>query len=153
METVSWSARAAGHPGITGRLIMPVTTAIDTAANLITYVVTGDMTLDHVRSAVGEVVSDSRFDPSMNSFWNLKEGHVAISMKELPQMISHLSRIDERRGKGYKVAILVRSNEDFGLSSLFEMHSYTLPFKVQVFRSTSEALEWVSTPAPANNSG
>ena len=132
---------------------MPIATTLDSATALITYVVTGDMTLDHARAAVDEAVSDPRFNPAMNSIWNLKEGRVAISMKELPQMISHFSKIDERRGKGYKVAILVRSNEDFGLSSLFEMHSYTLPFKVQVFRSTSEALEWVSTPAPANNSG
>ncbi len=132
---------------------MPISTTLDTADNLIRYVVTGDMTLDQVRAAVDKAVSDPQFDPAMNSFWNLKEGHVAISMKELPQMISHFSGIDEQRGKGYKVAILVRSNEDFGLSSLFEMHSYTLPIQVQVFRSTSEALEWVRTPAPANNSG
>jgi hypothetical protein len=128
---------------------MPVTATIDTDAKLITYVVAGDMTLDDVRAAVDAAVKDPRFDQSMNSLWNLKEGRVAISMAELPEMISHLSGIADRRGSGYKVAILVRRNEDFGLSSLFEMHSYSLPFEVQVFRNSDEARTWVTTPSNA----
>ncbi len=37
---------------------MSIATTLDTATNLITYVVTGDMTLDQVRVAVDEAVSD-----------------------------------------------------------------------------------------------
>jgi hypothetical protein len=131
---------------------MPVSTTVDARTNLITYVVTGDMTLDDVREAVDVAIADAGFQPGMNSLWNLKEGHVAITVNELPEMISHLSKIDNKRGRGFRVAILVRSNEDFGLSSLFEMNSYTLPFDVQVFRNSSEALGWVSKPSPAQQS-
>jgi len=123
---------------------MPVASTFDLAENLITYHVTGDMTLDEVRGAVDAAVADPQFHPAMNSLWNLKEARIAITMTELPEMIRHLASIHEKRGKGFKVAILVRRNEDFGLSSLFEMNAYALPFHVQVFRSSSEAREWLS---------
>lgn len=123
---------------------MPVTIAIDPDSNLITYTVTGDMTLAEVQSAVEQAVERPDFRLGMNSLWNLKEARIAISMPELPSMISHLAGIDERRGTGFKVAILVRRNEDFGLSSLFEMNAYSLPFDVQVFRNSKEALDWVT---------
>jgi hypothetical protein len=110
------------------------------------------MTLDDVRRAVEEAMADASFRPGMNSLWNLKDGRVAITVAELPEMIGHLSKIDDKRGRGYRVAILVRSNEDFGLSSLFEMNAYTLPFEVQVFRNTDEALAWVTKPSPAQHS-
>jgi hypothetical protein len=131
---------------------MPVQPIIDTENNLITYMVTGEMTLDDVRGAVDVAVEDPKFQLGMYSLWNLKDARIAITMSELPEMIRHLAGINEKRGKGFKVAILVRRNEDFGLSSLFEMNSYSLPFDVQVFRSSSEALEWLSRHgAPARH--
>jgi hypothetical protein len=71
-------------------------------------------------------------------------------MTELPAMLEYFSGISDRRGQGYKVAILVRRNEDFGLSSLFEMNAHTLPFAVQVFRNTAEALAWVAANSHAS---
>jgi hypothetical protein len=132
---------------------MPVTSSIDLDNNLITYLVTGDMTLDDVRGAVDVAVADPQFRLGMNSLWNLKDARIAITMTELPEMIGHLANINDKRGRGFKVAILVRRNEDFGLSSLFEMNSYGLPFHVRVFRSSSEATEWLtqqSSPGTAS---
>lgn len=128
---------------------MPVTIEIEPNSNLITYTVTGDMILADVQGAVERAVQRPDFRLGMNSLWNLKEARIAISMPELPSMISHLAGIDERRGKGFKVAILVRRNEDFGLSSLFEMNAYSLPFDVQVFRNSKEALDWVTNQSPS----
>jgi hypothetical protein len=132
-----------------GRTVMAIKTTIDPDAGLITFSVTGDMTLDDTRRAVDEVVGKPGFDPAMNSLWNLKEARIAITMTELPAMLAHFSSIGDRRGTGYKVAILVRRNEDFGLSSIFEMNAPMLPFDVRVFRNTSEAMEWLGTESRA----
>jgi hypothetical protein len=42
------------------------------------------------------------------------------------------------------VAILVAGSPDFGLSTLFEMSAHSMPFEVRVFRSHTQAGEWVS---------
>jgi len=128
---------------------MPITTTVDPDVGLITYLVTGDMTLDDTRRAVEHAVATPGFEPTMNSLWNLKEARIAITMSELPAMVSYYASIGGRRGTGYKVAILVRRNEDFGLSSLFEMNAHVLPFEVRVFRNTAEATDWVGTQSPA----
>lgn len=125
---------------------MPVSARIDEKERLILYEVTGEITLEDVLGAVDKVVSLPGFDAMMNSFWNLKHAHIAITMTELPAMLAGLAGRAVTRGSGYKVAILVDSNEDFGLSSLFEMNAYQLPFEVQVFRNSSEARAWVTSP-------
>lgn len=124
---------------------MSVSTQIDLDQRIILYEVTGEMTLDDVLGAVDTALTLPGFDPSMNSLWNLKKAHIAITMTELPKMLSALAGLVESRGKDYRVAILVDSNEDFGLSSIFEMNAYELPFEVQVFRNSSEARAWVTS--------
>jgi len=123
---------------------MPVIIAIDPDADLITYTVQGELHLDGLVEALESQFDHPHFRKGMNAMWNLKEARIAVTMVELPRLISAIQSMSERRGKGFKVAILVRSNEDFGLSSLFEMSAYVLPFDVRVFRSTKEAMEWVT---------
>jgi hypothetical protein len=123
---------------------MPVTVAIDPGIHLITYTVQDELRLDALVQALESQFDHPHFRKGMNALWNLKEARIAITMVELPRLISAIQGMSERRGKGFKVAILVRSNEDFGLSSLFEMSAYVLPFDVRVFRNTKEAMEWVA---------
>jgi hypothetical protein len=123
---------------------MPVTIAIDPDADLITYTVQGDLLLDELRGALESQFDHPHFRKGMNAMWNLKEARIAVTTVELPELIAAIQGMSERRGTGFKVALLVRSNEDFGLSSIFEMSAYVLPFEVRVFRNTKEATEWVT---------
>ena len=127
---------------------MSVLTRIEPDHNLITYTATGELVLEEVRVAVTSIIRDPSFRLGMNAFWNLKEAQIGIGLPELPELITMLQGRNGR-GAGFRVAILVRSNEDFGLSSIFRMHAYELPFEVQVFRSSNEARDWVTAPTTA----
>jgi hypothetical protein len=48
------------------------------------------------------------------------------------------------RGRDYRVAILVSGSPDFGLSTLFEMSAHAMPFSVRVFRSRTQATQWLA---------
>lgn len=124
---------------------MPVTFSIDPDTDLITFTVRGDLSLDEVRNALENQFDHPHFRKGMNAMWNLKEARIKITMVELPELISAIQAMSDQRGKGFKVALLVRSNEDFGLSSLFEMSAYVLPFAVRVFRNSKEAAAWVTS--------
>jgi hypothetical protein len=58
-------------------------------------------------------------------------------------LIKLLDERSSKRGTGYKAAIVVRGNLDFGLSTVFQMHAYSLPFDVKVFQSLTQAKEWI----------
>jgi hypothetical protein len=122
---------------------LPVETRIDTDAGVVTFKVTGDLVLDEIRRALEDLYSDPEFQPSMHSLWELKEGHVGVTATQLPELIEFLGKTAEKRGTGHKVAIVVRGNLDFGLSTIFQMHAYSLPFEVKVYQSLTQAKRWL----------
>lgn len=126
---------------------MPVDIHIDSeaaGAGLITYTVTGELDLEELRAALEGVYSDPKFRPGMHALWQIKEGTIGVTAKELPELIELLEERGQKRGTGYRVAIVVRGNLDFGLSTIFQMHAYSLPFEVKVFQSLTEATRWIA---------
>jgi len=122
---------------------MPVDTNIDPEAGLITYKVTGELSLDEIRAAVEGLYDDPDFRPGLNALWEIKEGNIGVTATQLPELIELLHQVADKRGSDYRVAILVGGNTDFGLSTVFQMHAYSLPFEVKVFQSRTQARAWV----------
>ena len=125
---------------------MPVDIQIEketTDAGLIIYTVTGELVLEELKTALEGVYDDPDFKPGMHALWQIKEGTIGVSATELPALIKILEERSEKRGTGYKAAIVVRGNLDFGLSTLFQMNAYELPFEVKVFQSLTQAKRWI----------
>ena len=130
---------------------MPVEFKIDPtagSAGLITYTVTGELDLGKLRTALEGIYDVPDFRPGMHALWQIKEGTIGVGTAQLPELIDILQERSERRGTGYKVAIVVRGNLDFGLSTIFQMHAYTLPFDVKVFQSLTQAKDWIGEEKP-----
>ena len=124
---------------------MPVTVTVDPDANLVTYTATGDLTLDEMMKAYASVPSQPGFRKGMNALCDGKNAKLKLGLAEVKQLVGFLEELRRDRGSGYKVALLVRSNEDFGLTTIFGMQTITLPIKVKVFRSSTEAREWLAS--------
>jgi hypothetical protein len=126
---------------------MPVDVTIDQDDRLITYTATGDITVADMKAAFESIFDHPDFEPGMNALCDAKYASFPeMSFGEVQELVGLLGERSERRGKDFKVALLVRGNPEFGLSSLFEMQTYSLPFDVQVFRKTAEAKEWLGVP-------
>jgi hypothetical protein len=125
---------------------MPVDIQVDSDVadtGLITYTVTGELNLDELREALEGVCTHPAFQPGMHALWQIKEGTIGVTTTELPSLIELLEKRSDKRGSGYRVAIVVRGNLDFGLSTIFQMHAYSLPFEVKVFQSLTQAKRWI----------
>jgi hypothetical protein len=125
---------------------MPVDIQFDSdiaGVGLITYTVTGELVLDELREALEGVYDHPDFRPGMHALWQIKEGTIGVTATELPGLISLLEERTEKRGTGYRAAIVVRGNLDFGLSTLLQMHAYSLPFEIKVFQSLTQAKQWI----------
>ena len=126
---------------------MPVDIQFDpetAGVGLITYTVTGELVLDELRAALEGVYTNPEFRPGMHALWQIKEGPIGVTATELPGLINLLEERTEKRGTGYKAAIVVRGNLDFGLSTLLQMHAYSLPFEIKVFQSLTQAKQWIN---------
>jgi len=125
---------------------MPVDIQFDpetAGVGLITYTVTGELVLDELRTALEGEHNHPDFRPGMHALWQIKEGTIGVAATELPGLISLLEERTEKRGTGYRAAIVVRGNLDFGLSTLLQMHAYSLPFEIKVFQSLTQAKQWI----------
>jgi len=126
---------------------MPVSVDIDAGTNLITYTATGEVTIDEMTAAFESIFDHPGFHPGMHSLCEAKDAQFGeMTVADIHHLVTSLESNSERRGTGFRVALLVRGNAEFAVSSLFEMRTQSLPFEVQVFRSTREAREWLGIP-------
>lgn len=98
---------------------MPVTIIVDPAANVVTYTATGELTFSEMREAYESVFSYPDFRPNMNAICDGRDARIVLSIGEI-------------------------ASPDFGLSTMFEMQTYALPFEVKVLRSITQAKAWLA---------
>lgn len=123
---------------------MPVTIDVDPKANLVTYTATGDIDFTQTRDAYESVFDHPDFRTNMNAMCDAREAVITLTVGEIAKLKDVLKSHQGERGSGYRVAIVVAGSPDFGLSTLFEMQTYGLPFELKVFRSFTQASEWLA---------
>ncbi len=128
---------------------MPIEVHIDADANLITYTASGYVTIDEMTSAFESIFDHPGFRPGMNSLCQARGATFGdLMVAEVHHLVASLEARTRERGTGFRCAVLVRGNPEFAVSSLFEMRTQDLPFEVQVFRSSHEALDWLGVQVP-----
>jgi hypothetical protein len=124
---------------------MPVATTIQPGERVVLFRCSGEVVLSEIRRAFDQMMSDPGFEPGAHALWDLRAATIGVRAQEIPDILSMVSERQEKRGTGYRVAILVGGSPDFGLSTLFEMSASKMPFSVRVFRSYNQATQWLGT--------
>ena len=123
---------------------MPVETRIDSQEKLIHYKATGEIDVVDMIAAFEGVFGHPDFEPGMNALCDAKYATFKdMALHDIQDLAAVIATRGKDRGKGYRVALLVRGNTEFGISSRFLMQTAQLPFEVQVFRNTKEAKTWL----------
>ena len=116
---------------------MPIKTLIDKKAGIIHYKATGEINIVDMIGAFESVFADPDFRPGLNSLCDAKYADFKdMAFHDVQDLVSRIAARSEERGTGHRVAVLVRGNTEFGLSALFEMQTYDLPFEVARNRSS-----------------
>lgn len=123
---------------------MSVTMQIDQAAGVIISVVEGDVSAEDVLSAMDEVQAHADFRPSMNVLWDLTDADfIGGKTDQLRSVVDGIANRRDKRGTGYRVAIVAPSDVAFGVSRQYEAFADRLPFSLRVFREKDEAWQWL----------
>lgn len=123
---------------------MAVVTHVNSDTALATFECSGTLVLADVERAFAAMFSDPAFRPGINALWDLRQATIGLYAQQIPDVLRMVRARQSDRGTGYRVAILVSGSPDFGLSTLFEMSAHSMPFEVRVFRSHTQATQWLA---------
>lgn len=123
---------------------MPVTTHVNPDTSLATFECSGTLVLAEVEQAFESMFSHPSFRPGINALWDIRHATIGLYAQQIPDLLRMIRARQSERGSGYRVAILVSGSPDFGLSTLFEMSAHSMPFEVRVFRSHTQATQWLA---------
>ncbi|MDH4037509.1 MAG: hypothetical protein OEX18_12330 [Candidatus Krumholzibacteria bacterium] len=126
---------------------MPVTTHVNPENSLVTFECSGTLLLAEVEQAFEAMIGHPSFRPGINAMWDIRNASIGLYAQQIPDLLRMIRERQSDRGKGYRVAILVSGSPDFGLSTLFEMSAHAMPFEVRVFRSHTQATQWLAGQA------
>lgn len=123
---------------------MPISSNIDSASGLVTLTVHGPVDGAMIKQALQTVVDDPHFTPGADMLWDFADAQGQNPTGEAIQdLVRFVGSLKERRGSGYKVALVTRGDLEYGFARMYEAYAESLPFAVKVFRDRGAASEWL----------
>jgi hypothetical protein len=123
---------------------MSVEITVDRSNRRVAIKVSGPITMDLVKSVVEGFMRHPDFRQGDDVLWDFREASISdVSADALRDVASFVDRRQERRGSGYKVALAVSGDFEFGLARMYEAFADRLPFRVRVFRDVDKANAWL----------
>lgn len=122
---------------------MAVVTHINPDTATVVFECDGRITMQEVAGAFDAMFDHPDFRPGLHAMWDMRKASIGLYAQQIPDLLRMVRERQSDRGTGYRVAILVNGSPDFGLSTLFEMSAHSMPFEVRVFRSHTQATQWL----------
>ena len=124
---------------------MPIAYTIDRERGLVRTRCWGVLTdaelLEHKRQLAG----DPHFSPAMPQLSDVREvEQLAVTTDGVRMMVAHDTANAERLD-GHRMALVVASDEVFGMARMYSQRSPNGPHGVGVFRSMTEAEAWLAS--------
>ena len=118
---------------------------IDPETGRVTLTATGSIEVRNLQEALREMTEAPEFRPGADIVWDFRKAESQdLSAERLRDLVTFVAGIQDVRGTGYKVAIVVARNVDFGLARMYEAFSDELPCELRVFMSLEDAQAWMA---------
>jgi hypothetical protein len=128
---------------------MPVTFVIDPQARLIKTIGSGDVTLEEVEQHFRELVRAWPDGiPRLNVLLDLTTCSSVPGFRELRSVVSYIDASGGRRRFG-RCAVITHRELLYGMLRVFEVFAAGKFDAVRVFRSETDAIQWLVAPAPS----
>ena len=126
---------------------MPIESKIDQSGLLTTHVVTGKLSAEMI---INSIKAFYRKKPTKNVIWDCRdtEPDTLLTYSAIEDIVRLTKEHANRRESG-KTALVVSTDETFGLGRMYEILAdiSDLPHSVRVFRSMDEATSWIREKA------
>lgn len=127
---------------------MPVRYQIVPEKNLIVFTVDGQPTIADYFEMWERVYADKRFRRNMHTVWDIRNGNlVDITSPDVYAIRDFILRSMGRRGDRFKIAAVVGTDINLGVTRIFQTVGSTLPCEFEIFSDYDEAVEYVTDQA------
>ncbi len=125
---------------------MPINIGINKTTDLISVIAEGDLTFEEILLGLTRVVEHPDFVKNQDVIWDFRNAKPAVfpEPRDIRLLADHMRNLREKRGSGYKVAVIASEDHTFGLARMYEAYSDRLPFELTVFRDAGKAYEWLN---------
>jgi hypothetical protein len=123
---------------------MPIHTAINNELHCIERIVDGEFNFNKFFSSFQEIETVPGFVKGMDALWDLRHADLSqISVDTIDKISHYIANNTDKRGEGYRIALVVNSDLAFGLARMFRSMSDHTPVSINIFRSMDDAHEWL----------
>ena len=123
---------------------MPIKTSIDKMSGIIIHKVTGSTSLEEFQNSFERLVSDPDFRQSMPVLWDFRHLEAGNIRKDgIEKVTQFYAAQKERRGTGFKTAIVAKKDVVYGISRMIEVYASSVLTEIEIFRCHKKALEWL----------
>ena len=129
---------------------VPVTASIDAARRLVTLRFSGDTTYDEWKPVMDDVLANVNYVAGMCILSDRREAATVPSTEHIRALVDYLSR-HAASFTGCGIALVARSDAEYGMSRMAEMLSEVTGVRVRAFRTPEDALAWFEEDAPQEN--
>ena len=123
---------------------MKVNTVVDQEALTMIHTVTGEMTLDEIKSSYEAILSHPDFQEGMNSIWDMRNADASkFDRQDVIRVARYFETQFKNRAK-FKVAVIVFRDLEYDLSKIYQVAAADLPAKIGIFNNIEEAKKWLA---------
>lgn len=127
-----------------------VETRVDHVSDVIIVKISGIFRIQHLGQIIEKMVETDGFYRSMNALVDLRETQYCMVPTDFDQISSILLSTQIKRGHGYRLALLVKSDLNYGLSRMVAVEVEQVPIAACVTKNYAEALHWVAKKSEQN---
>lgn len=124
---------------------MPVISTINSELHLLEHCCRGSVQAQEFIDAFDAAMDLPGFERSMSVLWDLREAKIDAKPEEMQALVTHVGLQRERRGTGYRLAVIAGDAMLVMLADIFKALSSPLSFQVKIFRDIDEARSWISS--------
>ena len=123
---------------------MEINLKIDTSLNFRTHTVDGVVTKEDLFPYLSKLYSSSKFDPRLNVLWDFRRADLSSFLfSDVVRVRDHIEK-NLSKPKPSKAALVVDSQLDFTLTTMFETLIKGPEVSSKVFLDIDDAVKWLS---------
>jgi hypothetical protein len=124
---------------------MPIRYQIVPERNLVVFTVEGQPTIEDYFEIWERVYADAGFKKDMHTVWDIRNGTLtAIKNGDVYAMRDAILQNVDRRGDCFKIAAVVKTDINLGVTRMFQTVGSNLPCKFEIFADYDKAIEYVT---------
>ena len=124
---------------------MPVKLRYDREKEILCVAVENPFKLEEFEAAVKDIIESDQFPPDIGAVWDLRELDFTVFDRSFEEELINIQKKYPERGEA-RLALVTPDGHGFGMMRMYEGLSYGLPQRIKVFKSYTEAEDWLLQP-------